>query len=115
MEETRTQHGVAIHLGDYGVMTIEDMLLVFHHGHLVRKKEVRGLGKFTRRPGHMFRCAIERTAEFVIVRLYDACSGWGWAENLDWEDGSEWGTGVVRGDTYAPRCTARSKCTEVEA
>ena len=84
--------GVGGTINGYGVLVVGDVVVVERGGAAVARRTVEGLGRFVgaARELKLGWGAFPDGAEVIYV--YDAGDrGFGYALNLDWPDGSEWG------------------------
>ncbi len=89
--EVTKQAGTVGWVRDYTVVVLGDRVAVFRGDEEVASEVVAGQGRFVAGAGEL-KVEWGETADFEILYLYDkADSGWGYALNLTWAGGSEWG------------------------
>ena len=89
---TMARVGVGGTINGYGVLVVGDEVLVERDGAEVARRRVEGLGRFVvaARDLRLGWGAFPDGAE--VIYLYDAGDGgFGYALNISWADGSEWG------------------------
>jgi hypothetical protein len=88
---TTRQAGIVGYIKDYAVVVLADVVSVLKGDEEVTREVVDGLGRFIAGAGDL-RIGWAQLPDFEAVYLYDKLdSGFGYAVNLDWPGGSEWG------------------------
>ena len=89
--------GVGGTINGYGVLVLGDVVIVERDGGEVARRTVEGLGRFAANARDLrlgWGCFPDGAAG-VIFLSDKADDGFGYALNLDWPDGSEWGYAPV--------------------
>src|SRR5438093_11803371 len=89
---TMERVGVGGTVNGYGVLVLGDVLIVERDGEGIARSRVEGLGRFAT-AAHDLRLGWGQFPDGAeVIFLYDRADGcFGYAVNLDWPDGSEWG------------------------
>jgi hypothetical protein len=89
---TIEQVGVGATINGNGVLVLGDVATIERDGREVVRREVERLGRFVAAARDLKLGWEQVPDDAEVIYLYDkADSGFGYAVNLDWPDGSEWG------------------------
>jgi hypothetical protein len=89
---TMTKVGIGGSVHGYGVLILGDLVVVERDGTEVTRRTVDGLSRFVAAARDLKLGWGQFPDEMQVIYLYDqADGGFGYAVNLDWPDGSEWG------------------------
>jgi len=88
--------GIAGTVNGYGVLVVGDTVVVSRDGEEIARRTVDGLGRFATAAKDL-RLGWGRFPDGAeVIYLYDRADDlFGYAINLDWPDGSEWGYAPV--------------------
>lgn len=90
--DTLARVGVGGTVNGYGVLVLGDLVVIECDGEEIARRTVEGLGWFATAAGDLRLGWGRFPDDAEVIFLYDrgdAC--FGYAVNLDWPDGSEWG------------------------
>jgi hypothetical protein len=89
---TIAKFGIGGSINGYGVLVLGDTVIVERDGTEIARETVDGLGRFATTAKDLRLGWGRFPDEMQVIYLYDkADDGYGYAVNLDWPDGSEWG------------------------
>jgi hypothetical protein len=89
--------GIGGTVNGYGVLVLGDVVIVERGGAEVARERVDGLGRFATEARDLKLGWGQFPDGAEVIYLYDkGDDGFGYALNLDWPDGSEWGYSPFR-------------------
>src|SRR5690242_3671695 len=89
---TMARVGVSGTVNGYGVLVLGDVVIVEREGVEVARSEVEGFGRFVAAARDLRLGWGRFPDDAEVIYLYDRADDcFGYAVNLDWPDGSEWG------------------------
>ena len=88
--------GVGGTVNGYGVVVLGDQVVIERDGEEVARRQVEGMGRFATTARDLRLGWGQFTDDAEVIFLYDRGDDcFGYALNLDWPDGSEWGYAPV--------------------